>query len=145
MLGGGGAAESLALWKQRVRQAWPAVQLRRLVDTPREMPRAGMLHLRVAAALNGLLTDDVRVEFLAQRVLPKSRMEPPPLASSRERRNDDWRALLHPTGEYDSAGAAIYALEAPPPACGQFAFELRIYPWHELLAHPLELGLLKRM
>ena len=30
-----------------------------------------------------------------------------------------------------------------PKECGQFATEVRIYPWHELLSHPYELGLMK--
>ena len=36
-------------------------------------------------------------------------------------------------------------LHATPPNCGQFAFEIRIFPWHEMLAHPLEMGLLRRL
>jgi starch phosphorylase len=42
-------------------------------------------------------------------------------------------------------GSAVYELQATPPNCGQFAFEIRIYPWHEMLAHPFELGLLKSL
>jgi starch phosphorylase len=132
-----------ARWKQRVRQAWPGVRLRRLMDTPRELPRAGELKIRVAAALNGLAPADVRVEFVAQRLLPHSRMEAPPLADSHERRKDDWRAVLTVTGEIDSDGSQVFELASAPEACGQFAFELRIYPWHTLLTHPFELGLLK--
>jgi starch phosphorylase len=140
---GAAGVTQFAQWKHRVAQAWPGVQLRRLVDTPRELPRAGKLNVRVAAVLNGLAPSDVRVEFVAQRLLPHSRMEAPPLADSRERRKDDWRALLVHTGEVDSDGSQVFALSAEPTACGQFAFEVRIYPWHELLTHPLELGLMK--
>jgi starch phosphorylase len=142
--GAAGAVE-FARWKQNVAQAWPGVRLRRLMDTPRELPRAGALKLRVAAALNGLAPADVRMEFVAQRLLPHSRMEAPPLADSRERRKDDWRALLTVTGEVDSDGSQVFELSSAPEGCGQFAYELRIYPWHELLAHPFELGLLKRL
>ncbi len=35
----------------------------------------------------------------------------------------------------------MFALDAAPQECGQFATEVRIYPWHELLSHPYELGL----
>jgi starch phosphorylase len=104
------------------------------------------LNIRVAAALNALTTADVRVEFVAQRVLPKSRSSMPALSSFRSEGQDDaWRALLRPSGETDGDGAAIYELNAPPPNCGQFAYEIRIYPWHDMLSHPLELGLLKRL
>ena len=105
-----------------------------------------MLKVRVAAALNGLAPDDVRVEFVARRVLPRSRSELPPLSSFRAESHDDaWRALLRPNGEIDSDGSAVYELHAAPPNCGQFAFEIRIFPWHDMLAHPLEMGLLRRL
>ena len=144
--GGIGAVESFTNWKQRVRERWPGVALRGLSELPRELPRAGELNLRIAALLNGLALADVRVEFVAQRVLPRSRVEMPPLSSYRQSRPDDaWRALLHPTDEVDGDGASIYQLDAVPQDCGQFAFEIRIYPWHELLAQPFELGLMKRL
>ena len=146
MRGGPAAASAFAAWKQRVRERWAGVRLRRLSDLPRELPRAGALNLRIAAALNGLASSDVRVEFVGQRVLPRSRVTSPPLSSYRaERRDDAWRALLVPTGETDSDGSTVYELAASPQSSGQFAFEIRIYPWHELLSQPFELGLLKRL
>ncbi len=146
MSGGAAAAAQLSDWKQRVRALWSGVGLRRLGDTPRELPRAGALNVRVAAALGGLSPADVRVEFVAQRLLPRSSTELPALSSYRPDRKDDaWRELLRPSGELDSDGSAVYELHALPPNCGQFAFEIRIYPWHEMLAHPLEMGLLRRL
>ncbi|HEY6451917.1 MAG TPA: alpha-glucan family phosphorylase, partial [Steroidobacteraceae bacterium] len=139
------AARALAAWKQRVRDLWPGVHLRRLSEPPRELPKASMLSLRIAASLNGLGAADVRVEFLAQRVLPQSRCELPALSSFRQDSDEVWRAALRATGEIDSDGATVYELQASPPTSGQFAFEIRICPAHELLAHPLELGLLKRL
>jgi starch phosphorylase len=146
MSGGAAAATQLGSWKQHVREHWGGVALRRLTETPRELPRAGTLHVRVAAALNGLAPGDVRVEFVARRVLPSSRTELPALSSFRPDHHDDaWRALLRPNGEIDSDGSIVYELHATPPNCGQFAFEIRISPWHEMLAHPLEMGLLRRL
>ena len=140
------AVTELSEWKKRVRERWSGVALRRLSDPPREMPRAGSLNVRVAAALNSLTPADVRVEFVAQRVLPKSRTVVPPLSSFRgDKQDDSWRALLRPTGETDSDGSSVYELNAPPPNCGQFSYEIRIYPWHDMLSHPLEVGLLKRL
>jgi starch phosphorylase len=142
---GPAAAIGLTAWKQRVRECWAGVHLRQLSEPPRELPRAGALQLRIAAALNGLTPKDVSVEFAARRVLPQSRSEPPALSSFRGVPDDEWRTLLHPTGEIDSDGSTVYELKAAPPTSGQFAFEIRIHPAHELLAHPLELGLLKRL
>ena len=47
------------------------------------------------------------------------------------------------TDEQDQDTAVIFALDVEPPECGQFRTEVRIYPWHELLSHPYELGLMK--
>lgn len=139
-------ARALADWKQRVRQAWPKVGLRLLNDGPPEMPRGERLCLRVAAALNGLLPTDVRIEFVARRQLPESNFELPPLTSYGSKPVDGlWTVALSPTGEQESDGSAIFALDAQPTECGQFATEVRIYPWHELLKHPFELGLMKRL
>jgi starch phosphorylase len=137
-------ARQLAEWKQRVRQAWPQVSLSPLSEAPIELPRHGRLTIRVAAALAGLSPGDVRVEFQAKRLLPEASFEPAPISSYRAAVPDGlWPALLAPTGETTQDGAAIFALDAEPPACGQFATEIRICPWHELLSHPYEMGLMK--
>ncbi|HEX7416524.1 MAG TPA: alpha-glucan family phosphorylase, partial [Steroidobacteraceae bacterium] len=137
-------ARALAVWKQRVRAAWPGVSLRQLTQPPQELPRPEALRLRVAVGLNGLAPSDVAVEFVAERTLPARRKELPALASFRDRRTDGmWRARLAPTGETDGAGEAVFTLDSPAPQCGQFDIEVRIYPSHDLLTHPLELGLLK--
>ena len=101
--------------------------------------------MRVAALLNGLAPTDVKVEFVAKRVLPHSRCESPALSSFRGEADDSWRTAMRASGEIDADGAMFYELQASPPSSGQFEFEIRVYPAHELLAHPLELGLLKRL
>ncbi len=142
----GAGARTLAAWKSAVRRAWPAVTVRALTQAPRTLPRGETLRLRVAVQLGGLAPRDVRVEFVAQRELPETRRDLPPLASARERRRDgNWQVMLQPTGEVEADGAHVFALDATAPACGQFCAEIRVYPWHELLSHPLELGLLRRL
>jgi starch phosphorylase len=137
-------ARTLADWKQRVRQAWPKVSLKLLADAARDLPRGERLRLRVAAGLNGLFPADVRVEFVARRLLPEADLEPPPLSSyDQPPRAGLWHAALAATEEHDGDGALIFALDIEPPECGQFRTEVRIYPWHELLSHPYELGLMK--
>ena len=139
-------AKALAEWKQRVRQAWPRVSMRLLADAPEDMPRGERLRLRVAAGLGGLHPADVRIEFVARRQLPESNFEPPPLSSYNAHANSGlWTETLHPTGEHENDHEVVFALDAQPSQCGQFATEVRIYPWHELLTHPFEVGLLKRM
>jgi len=137
-------ARALAEWKQRVRIAWPKVDLRVLADTPSDLPRGEALRLRVAAGLAGLQPEDVRIAFVARRKLPEASFEPPALSSYRGEQHDGlWTAPLVATGEHESDGAAVFALNAAPPECGQFATEIRLYPFHELLSHPYELGLMK--
>ncbi len=137
-------ARTLADWKQKVRQAWPRVSLKLLADAARDLPRGERLRLRVAAGLNGLSPADVRVEFVARRLLPEADVEPPPLSSyDQPPRAGLWHGALAATEEHDVDGALIFALDIEPPECGQFRTEVRIYPWHELLSHPYELGLMK--
>ena len=137
-------ARTLADWKTRARQAWSKVSLRQLSEVARDLPRGERLRLRVAAGLNGLTPADVRVEFVARRLLPEADLAPPALSSyGQPPRAGVWHATFSATDEQDSDGAVIYALDVEPKECGQFRTEVRIYPWHELLSHPYELGLMK--
>ena len=137
-------AKTLTEWKRRAREHWPRVTLRPLKMPARSQPRSEALRLRVAAQLGGLEPGDVCVEFVARRVLPESVHEPRPLCSYREARFEGaWRAALQPTGDRESDGARVYVLDVPAEACGQFEGEVRVYPSHELLGHPYELGLMK--
>jgi starch phosphorylase len=138
------AATVLAEWKARVRAAWPRVSLRLLSANPAELLRGTALRLSVAASLGGMLPADVRVELRARRVLPEADLSPTPLCSySETSRAGLWSLTLSPTGEQEPDSAHVFALDARPQECGQFSTEVRLYPWHELLSHPLELGLMK--
>jgi starch phosphorylase len=39
-------------------------------------------------------------------------------------------------------GSTLYELEIAPELCGKLDYRVRIYPWHELLTHPFETGLM---
>jgi starch phosphorylase len=96
--------------------------------------------------MNGLSPADVRVEFIAQRLLPEADLSPPPLSSYGDvPRQGLWHTALVPTEEHSEYGAVTFALDVEPPECGQFRTSVRIYPWHELLSHPYELGLVKSL
>ena len=136
-------ARQLAEWKQRVRQAWSRVDLRLIEAASAEIPRDRNLRMRVAVSLAGLQPGDVRVEFVARRLLPQAATEPPPLCSFEAAPPPGvWHTLMQPSGAWEG-DAAVFQLDAEPPGCGQFASEVRIYPWHELLAHPYGMGLMK--
>lgn len=143
---GGRAALELAQWKSKVRRSWGGTSLRRLSLPVSELSRSGRLQMRVAAALNGIDPNDVRVEFLARRQLPRVNDELPPLASvPGASPGEPWAETLHPTGEVDSDGSYVFALDASPPTSGQYEVEVRLRPHHALLAHPMELGLARRL
>ena len=137
-------AKALAAWKERVRSLWSGTNLRLLQGTSRDLPHAEPLRMRVAAQLNGLGANDVSVEFIARRTLPATNNEAPLLASSRRTPSGgQWSGVFVPTGEHESDGAAVFALDIPTEQCGQFAIELRMRPQHELLSHPYEMGLMR--
>jgi starch phosphorylase len=65
--GGFAAAQGVAAWKAKVRQAWSGVSLRRLDEPQKRIGFGETLSLKVAASLNGLAPEDVRVEVLMGR------------------------------------------------------------------------------
>jgi starch phosphorylase len=136
-------ARALGAWKQRIRAAWPSVQLRGLGALPGDLPQAERLRMRVAVQLGDLSAADIRVEFTARQLLPEKSFEPPALCSYGTASSAQlWRVELRPTGEQEADGAQVFALDAPAEGCGQYAIEVRAYPFHELLTHPLETGLM---
>ena len=142
--GGFAGARNLAEWQQRIRQAWNRVSLRGVADAPAELPRGERLRLRVAVSLNGLQPADVRVELVARRLLPMGEQGFPPLSSFVPPERDGlWSVPLTATGEQESDGAFVFALDAQPQECGQFATEVRAYPRHDLLSHEYGAGLMK--
>lgn len=141
--GGAGAVE-LAGWKQRVREAWPQVQLCAVLDAQGGSSTGAPLSMRVAVQRGGLSPDDLRVEFVATRKLPQAQLEPPALSAFRELPPDgQWRGQFRFTGETTWDGASVYELSSVAPGTGQYEADVRVYPWHPLLAHPLEMGLMR--
>ncbi|MEW6132140.1 MAG: alpha-glucan family phosphorylase [Pseudomonadota bacterium] len=121
------SAKSLAAWKARVRSHWPGVSLRRM-DTPKKTIVYGEgFTLKVAANLDGLGPDDVRVEVLLHR--------PGNAAGNRS-------SLCMESKQTLADGTTLYELDITPEMCGKLDYRVRIYPWNELLTHPFETGLM---
>lgn len=120
------AAKTIATWKSRVNTAWPGVTIRRL-DTPKARIQFGeTLPIEVALKLNGLSTNDVCVELLLSRVVRDGQ----PLEHSHE---------LAPAGA--DGPEQRYRLDLKPGLSGRLDYRIRVYPRHELLTHPFEMGL----
>jgi starch phosphorylase len=124
------AAKVVAAWKARVRAAWAGVALRR-VDVPKLRLQFGQgLRLELVATLNGLAPEDVVVELLLGV----------PEYESIEQKPRQYRFAA--VGTVDGGEKQRYVLDLAPEICGRLDYRIRAYPWHELLAHPFELGLM---
>ncbi len=123
----GKMAVALADWKARVRDAWPGVELNILGCVQARCANDEAVELRVEAFLNGLGAGDVRVECLVSPECTGTHSEPGPGSF-----------LLDM--ESESGGRTVFATRIPPPFPGLQTLRLRMYPYHEALTHPLEMG-----
>ena len=110
-----------------MRQAWNGVELRVVGCVKSSCPHDGAVELRVEAALNGLTAEDVRVECLVSPECTGTDGSPGPNSF-----------LLEKEGEED--GRTLFATHVQPPYPGLQTLRLRMYPYHESLTHPLEMG-----
>ena len=142
----GAPAEQLAAWKRRVRERWDGVRILQVQDAQRGADPASPLRMQARVQLAGLTSADLRVEFKARRLLPDARFEPAPLCSfGHAQPNGQWRAEFTAAGAVGADGSVTYDVAAVPPGTGQYQLEVRVYPWHPLLTHPLEMGLMKSL
>ncbi|CAE6515004.1 Maltodextrin phosphorylase [Nitrosomonas nitrosa] len=120
-------AKLIAAWKAKVKSAWKGVSLRRL-DTPGKRIDFGeTMDFKVAAKLNGLQPEDVIVELLLCRQYKKMRL-------------NSFKHVHFKFAGIDSNGEHLFELNYVPDLCGKQEYYLRIYPYHPLLIHPLEMG-----
>ncbi len=126
--GGFAAAQSVAAWKAKVRQAWGGVSLRRLDEPQKRINFGDSLVLKAAVNLNGLAPEDVRVEVLVGR------------ASKQGQDRDLQASQMKPEGH--DGQDCLFSLELTPEMCGKLLYRVRVYPYHDLLTHPFETGLM---
>ncbi|HME81500.1 MAG TPA: alpha-glucan family phosphorylase [Candidatus Eremiobacteraceae bacterium] len=116
---GGAAAVQLAAWKANVRAKWDGVGMRLLDEPPRRVSFGSHARIETAVNLNGLAPQDVRIECLF----------------------GDHSYQFVEAGPLD-AGEHRFTLDLRPEHCGLVTYRIRMYPFHELLAHPHEVGLM---
>jgi starch phosphorylase len=120
-------AKALAAWKAKVRGAWSGVAARR-ADTPKHRIQFGeSLTVEVAVKLNGLAPGDVCVELL----LSRGPHEGMPVRHSHELKE----AGTLPSGEHQ------FRVDLKPGLSGRLDYRIRVFPRHDLLTHPFEMGL----
>lgn len=122
----GTPAKVLANWKKKIREHWPKVKMRRLDRPPGCIQHDATLPIRVAADLNGLQADDVKLECLVGV------------------RNKNEDLVVHDRYELEPHGKegdeVVFSLDLKPRLPGLQIYQLRLYPSHPLLSHPLEAG-----
>ncbi len=122
-------ARRLSSWKARVRAGWHGVAMRRLDNSRGRIAYGDSLHFELAVNLNGLDPGDVVVELLLGRPnLPDSATAPVQRPLICQGRSD--------------GGECLYTLDLTPELCGRIEYRFRIYPKHELLTHPFEMGMM---
>ncbi|MFD9433377.1 glycosyltransferase family 1 protein [Streptomyces sp. NPDC060002] len=126
-------ARELALWKQRVRSSWHAVQVDH-VETSVATTTAELgttLALRVRVGLGDLTPDDVEVQAVSGRV------------DEQDRITDATTVPLKPSGGPDLEGRWLYEGPLALDRTGPYGYTVRILPSHRLLASGAELGLVE--
>ena len=124
-------ARRLALWKQRVRESWPKVAMRRLDNAPGRVAFGNGLRLEVGVHLGGLDPRDVTLELLLNK--------PPGIQAPGE-------PVFYPfesEGLRTEQGEQRFALDLNPQICGKLEYRIRLFPRHELLTNPFELGMMR--
>jgi starch phosphorylase len=122
---GGNAARSLAVWKARVRQAWPAVRIEHVETDGAEPSLGAVLDVRVVASLGDLSPHDVRVEVVYGRLGDDDEFSDP--------------SYVTLAADESSPGRFSGSVELAQP--GPFGYTVRVLPSHPLLASRADLGL----
>ncbi len=122
-------AKELAEWKRKVSQCWSDVKIRRIDESSTELFAGDSLPIRVAATLNGLSSDDVKVECLVGT------------------ENEHQEFVTHSTQTLTAAAAAavegnetIFEVDLKPALPGLQYYRIRIFPFHTSLSQPFETG-----
>ena len=123
------AARTLARWKAAVRSHWSGVSLRWHSPPPAAVRTGQEVTLSVAAQLDGLSAADVRLECL--------------LDGESDAAGEPVRVVhtFAVSGRDSGTGETLFTARFMPPDHGLHHFRVQLYPHHELLSHPFEVGL----
>jgi len=119
-------AKSLAAWKETIMHGWHLVGL-----SDEGQPLEGTCHqndnleIKVRAHLHALNISDVCVEVVRYRAAPNG-----------AHKRVDITEMTH-------MGDQVYSLKLSPEETGNIYYQVRVYPTHQDLPHPLSMGLMK--
>lgn len=120
-------ARELAEWKARVLDHWHAVRLRLIDQPPQAIKYDESISLRIGVRLGSLMPEDVIVECLVGTQSAGAFQQ---LAC--------YRLDTATNGE-----ETVFQTSFRPPLSGLQHYHIRVHPHHRLLAHSMELGLMK--
>ena len=123
-------ARAVAGWKAKVRASWHHVALRRIDQPLRRIAFGKKLRIEVAVNLDGVTPADIVVEMLFGRPGEGSAPQKPQTYE------------LKDEGQIAGGREHLYALDFTPELCGKIEYSIRVYPYHELLTHRFEMGMM---
>ncbi|SFK86235.1 starch phosphorylase [Nitrosomonas aestuarii] len=122
-------ARKIAIWKNRIRNAWNGVHIRRINMPHNRANFNDVLNFKIAAQLSGLQPEDVVMELLICRQYKKTRL-------------NNFNRFCFKFTKIQDGNEHIFELDLAPEFCGKQEYYIRIYPYHPLLTHPLEMGMM---
>jgi starch phosphorylase len=125
------AARLLAEWKKHVSGSWRKVGMRRLDVPKKRIPFGDNVRFEVGVDLDGLKPEDVRVELLVAKQM------------SRDNEVQPTCYQFQSEGVRTEKGEHRFVLELSPEYCGKLGYRMRMYPHHERLTHPFEMGMMR--
>ncbi len=123
----GRVAREIARWKEKIVAHWHEAHIRRIDDPPVAVGKGEPLRIKVAATLGALSASDVAVECMIGTATEQSEFEL------------HQRIPLTANGRNDE-GETLFEIALDPPLPGLQHYKLRMYPIHDLLSHPFEMG-----
>lgn len=141
-------AQELANWKANIRAKWAAIQAR-LVTAPhtQQLSYGESITIQVAVRLNHLQANDVTVELLLSRkiyhpeLLRVNQDELQNLLSHEETTTVSYKFVQeHSLPDSDEH---LYSLTFKPDLCGGLSYRIRVFPFHDLLCDPHEMGMMR--
>jgi starch phosphorylase len=136
-------AKILAAWKVKIRAAWHQVAVRHVATPPAQLVFGEPMIIDVVVFLAGLEPQDLRVELQLSRKVYHAEIVVSEEHSSPQTCEEN-ACVTHPflperaleQGEY------LYRLSFNPEWCGGLSYQVRVFPYHELLTHPYEMGMM---
>lgn len=137
-------ASELATWKTHIRSKWAQVTTRQ-IDIPKTQVSYGeTITIKVAVNLNGLQPSDVVIELL----LSQKTYHPEFVVSNHLNVLKQQVELSTVSYKFTHEASLepqehLYSLTFKPDLCGGLMYQIRMFPFHELLTDPHEMGMMR--